>query len=220
MRVLQSDETIQRYVEKYDMASFLNSELLRHLQLFSFQTTANVYREQDQQHYLYFLVEGSVQCSHYHLNGQAAVFALSSPFTVIGDLEIMSDLPVWSDVIAVEETTMLGIASDIIAYYGADDPKFLRFLIEQLREKLYKAGKLHVNQGLPVLHRLVMYILAQQPQDGVVILPGKEHLASLLGTTTRHLNRVLSQLVEMDAIDGVYPRLRVLDRSLLLTLPG
>ena len=113
---------------------------------------------------------------------------------------------------------MLGIASEVVARYGADDPRFLRFLIDQLREKLYKTNSLQVNQGLPVLSRLAMYILAQQPQDDLVTLPGKEQLASLLGTTTRHLNRVLNQLTETGAIGGTYPRLRVLDRPVLVNL--
>lgn len=219
MRRVQSEENIQEYVAKYDMSRFLNKDLLRHLQLFHFAAPANIYHEQDEQHYLYFLVEGSVQCSHYQLNGQVAVFALSTPFAAIGDLEILSDEPVWSNVIALEETTMLGIRSDVITHYGANDPKFLRFLIEQLRQKLYKTNSLQVNQGLPVIQRLAMYILAQQPQSDVVTLPEKEQLASLLATTTRHLNRVLKQLTEAGAIGGKYPQLCVLNRTLLLNLP-
>ncbi|NJL95866.1 MAG: cyclic nucleotide-binding domain-containing protein, partial [Anaerolineae bacterium] len=196
MRGVHSEEAIRQYVARYEMARFLNKDLLRHVQLFRFSATASVYREQDEQHYLYFLVEGAVQCSHYQANGRMAVFALSTPFAAIGDLEILSDEPVWSNVIALEETTMLGIASDAIAHYGADDPKFLRFLIDQLRAKLYATNSLQVNQVMPVIYRLAMYILAQQSQADVVTLPGKEQLASLLGTTTRHLNRVLKQLSE------------------------
>lgn len=201
------------------MARYLNKDLLRHLQLFHFSAAANVYREEDEQHYLYFLVEGSVQCRHYQPNGRVVVFALPTPFAAIGDLEILSDQPVWSNVITSEETTMLGIASDIIAHYGANDPRFLRFLIEQLRDKLYTTNSLQINHGLPLVDRLALYILAQQSQDDVVILPGKEQLASLLGTTTRHLNRVLRHLTEVGAIGGAYPHLCVLDRSLLLDLP-
>jgi CRP-like cAMP-binding protein len=115
---------------------------------------------------------------------------------------------------------MLGIDRSIVECYGADDPKFLRFLIDQLRDKLYKTNGLQANQILPVIHRLAMYMLAQQKQGDVVTLPGKEQLASLVGTTTRHLNRVLKQLVEAGAISDRYPRVRLLDRSLLLNLPG
>jgi CRP-like cAMP-binding protein len=220
MRVFQSEDVIQRYVAQYDMARFLNSDLLHHLRLFRFAASENVYHEQDEQHYLYFLVDGAVQCSHFQLNGRVAVFALSTPFSVIGDLEILSDEPVWSNVIGAQETLMLGIDSEIVARYGADDPKFLRFLIDQLREKLYKTNSLQINQIMPVIHRLAMYILAQPMQGDMVTLPSKEDLASLLGTTTRHLNRVLKQLTDTGAIDGTYPRLYIRDCALLHNLLG
>jgi CRP/FNR family transcriptional regulator, putaive post-exponential-phase nitrogen-starvation regulator len=219
MRVIQPEKTIQHYVSAFDMTRFLNSDLLRHLQLFHFPAYTNIYIAQDEQHYLYFLVEGTVQCSHYHLNGKLAVLALSSPFAAIGDLEILSQERVRSNVISMQETTMLGIASSIVHHYGANDPRFLRFLIDQLREKLFKSTDLQVNQVLPVINRLAVYILAQPTYDvDAVVLPGKEELASLMGTTPRHLNRVLRELLELGAIGTGYPLVRILNRSVLQDL--
>lgn len=217
MRTIQSEKTIEYYVEKYDMASFLNDELLSRLQRFRFPAYSSVFIEQDEPHFFYFLVEGAVQCSHYHLNGKLAVFAVSRPFTAIGDLEILSNERVHSNVIATERTTMLGIAASDIHRYGADDPRFLRFLLDELRQKLYRVNELQMNQVLPVINRLAVYILSLLLDENAehVTLPGKEELASLLGTTTRHLNRVLKELVENDSISADYPRVRVKDRAAL-----
>lgn len=216
MRVISM--TIQDYVARFGMAHFLNEDLLAHLQLFHFPAYTNIYTEQDEQHFLYFLVEGQVQCNHYHLNGKLAVIALSKPFTVIGDMEILSEERVNSNVIATRDTTMLGIATSVVNRYGANDPRFLRFLIDQLREKLYKTNSLQMNQLLPVVNRLAVYILSQLNHENITILPDKEELASLLGTTPRHLNRVLKQLVEAGGINAGYPLVRVLNRSVLETL--
>jgi CRP-like cAMP-binding protein len=220
MRVANAEKTIERYVSEFGMADFLNDDLLRGLQLFRFPAYSHVFIEQDEQHYLYFLVEGQLQCSHYHPSGRLAVFAVSTPFAAIGDLEILSEARVHSNVIATQDTTMLGIASDLVHRYGADDPRFLRFLIDQLREKLYKTNSLQMSQVLPLANRLAAYMLAQPPVGGggVIELPGKEGLASLLGATTRHLNRVLKQLVEAGAISPDYPRVRLLDRPALQDL--
>jgi CRP-like cAMP-binding protein len=213
---MQADTTIREYVDRFEMARFLNADMLRHLQLFCFPAYANVYVEEDEQHYLYFLVEGQVQCSHYHLNGRLAVIALTNPFAAIGDFEILSEARVFSNVVATQETTMLGIASDMVERYGAADPRFLRFLIDQLRAKLYQTNSLQINQVLPVINRLAVYILAQPIcDDGVIVLPEKEGLASLLGTTTRHLNRVLKELVDSGAVSLEHALLRILDRALL-----
>jgi CRP-like cAMP-binding protein len=216
LRVIQPEKTIPYYVAQFDMADFLNSDMLNHLQLFQFSPYTHVYTEQDEQHYLYFLVEGEVQCSHYHLNGNLAVFAVSRPFTVIGDVEIVTEEVVRSNVIATQHTIMLGITRDIIKRYGADDPRFLRFLIQQLGEKLYKTNALQVNQSLPVINRLAVYIMTQlTEQQDSVILPGKEDLASLLGITPRHLNRVLKAMIDMGAIGTSYPRVHIHSLSIL-----
>lgn len=202
--------TTADYVARYAMDRFLNANLLRHLRLYQFPMYSHIYMEQDEQHQLYFLVEGQVQCSYYHLNGKLAVLALSNPFMVIGDVEILSDDPLYSNVIATRPTTMLGLSREAVQQYGANDPRFLRFLIDQLREKLYKSNSLQTGHVLPVAGRLALYLLSQPLDGDALILPDKDVLASLLGTTTRHLNRVLRDLVNAGAITDDYPRVRVL----------
>lgn len=220
MRVAHAEKTIQHYVAQFGMTRFLNENLLDHLQLFHFPVYSHIYIEQDEQHYLYFLVEGQVQCSHYHLNGKLAVIALSKPFSAIGDLEILSESRVNSNVIAMQETVMLGLDSAVVDRYGADDPRFLRFLIAQLREKLIKSDELQTTQAMPVINRLAVYLLAQPAANGEggVLLPDKEGLASLMGTTPRHLNRVLRELVDGGCISDGYPLVRILNRARLEAL--
>jgi CRP-like cAMP-binding protein len=212
-----SEKTIDGYIAKFKMDSFLNDDLINHLQLFHFSIYSHVYVEQDEQHFLYFLVEGQVQCNHYHLDGKLAVFNISAPFTAIGDFEILSEKRVKSNVVATQNSVMLGIARSAVEHYGANDPRFLRFLLDQLREKLYKSNTLQMNQLLPVKNRLAVYMLSHPSKNdyGVVILPIKEELASLLGTTPRHLNRVLKELVESGTINAGYPLVRLLDRVAL-----
>jgi CRP/FNR family putative post-exponential-phase nitrogen-starvation transcriptional regulator len=212
MRTHQTATHIQDYVEQFHMADFLNKDLLNRLELFHFPAYANVLIEQDQPHYLYFLVEGQVQCHHYHLNGKLAVFAVSNPFTAIGDLEVLNDTPVHSNVIATRDTKMLGLSSEAINYYGANDSRFLRFLIDELRLKLYKTNSFQANQQLPVISRLAVYLLSQPVNEsGTMTLPYKEAVASLLGTSFRHLNRVFRTLIDTGTITMDYPSVRVLN---------
>jgi CRP/FNR family transcriptional regulator, putaive post-exponential-phase nitrogen-starvation regulator len=218
MRVMNSETTIEGYIAKYRMDEFLNEDMLRHLELFHFPVYSNVYIEEQEQHYLYFLVEGQVQCSHYQPNGNLAVFALSTSFCAIGDLEILSKERVYSNVVAIRDTWMLGIARPYVERYGANDPRFLRYLIEELRDKLYKADRLKVNDALPALKRLAIYLMAQAGDKDTVLLPDKEGLASLMGTTQRHLNRVIKQLVDGGMISAAYPQVKILNRAALAEL--
>lgn len=220
MHVANTDQTIRSYVELFQMQRFLNEDLLQRLQLFTFPAYANVYVEREAMKYLYFLVDGQVQCSHYHLNGKLAVIALSEPFTAIGDVEVMSSERVGSNVIATKPTTMLGVADAAVQQFGANDPRFLRFLIDQLRQKIYNNTTLQTGRVLPVASRLALYILALPTADPqrFATLPDKESLASLLGTTERHLNRVINDLVSLRGIECDYPAVRVRDTEVLHTL--
>lgn len=219
MRVRDAEERLQRYIERYDMAGFLNDDLLRHLQIFRFPAYSNIYMEQDEQHVLYFLVAGQVQCSHYHPNGKLAVLALTEPFAVIGDVEIFNTAKMMSNVVATRDTVMLGIYSDFVHRYGAEDPRFLRFIIDQLSHKFYQNNALQRNWVLPVINRLALYILSQRVNEqGWIVFPDKEELASLMGTTTRHLNRVLRELADAELIHSEYPLVRMLDRAVLQEL--
>ncbi len=219
MEKLVATPTIQDYVIEFEMTRFLNNELIKHLRLFHFAPYSHVYIEADEQEYLYFLVKGQVQCSHYHANGKLAVFALSKPFAVIGDIEILREEKINSNVIATEDSILLGLSRSIVHRYGADDPTFLRFIIDQLSLKLYETNNLSVNQILPVINRLIAYLLAQSSEStDVVHLPNKEDLASLLGTSTRHLNRVFRELSEAGYIQLDYPTIHLPDKSALLRI--
>lgn len=220
MRITHAESTIADYIQQYQMDRFLNENLLAELQLFQFSAYSNVYYARDEQHYFYFLVDGQVQCSHYHQNGKLAVLALSNPFSAIGDVEILSDTPVKSNVVATRETTLLGIDVETVEYYGAEDPRFLRFLLDEVRRKLYQTNILQMGQVLPVVSRLAHYLLAQPPLDetDAVILPDKEALASLLSVTPRHLNRVLRELSDAGTISAGYPLVHLLDRGELQRL--
>jgi CRP-like cAMP-binding protein len=216
--VANAEKTIQHYVDKYDMVDFLNDDLLSYLQVFHFPAYTNIFLEQGELDYLYFLVEGQVQCNHYHMDGRLAVFALSKPFMAIGDLEILRDETVRSNVISTQDTVMLGIAADIVQRYGANDPRFLRFIIEQLRMKLMQSNFWQESQAFPAINRLSIFMLANANDAGEISFPGKDELASLMGSTTRHLNRVLRQLVEAGAISDDYPCVHILDKEALQTL--
>lgn len=227
------DREVQTYIEKFRMHAFLNDRLLSALRLFRFPRHASIFIAQAQPTFLYFLVKGQLQCTHFHMNGKPAVIALSDPITAIGDLEIMNNVPVYSNVIATRPVELLGISADTVNRFGSEDPQFLRFLVDELRRKLYKTNVIQATQVLPVIARLATYMLALVAEpagptettgriDAAVgtrarelSLPDKESLASMLGTTPRHLNRVLNELANIGAIGDNYPNIRILNRELL-----
>lgn len=212
-----SDNEISRFVAFFRMERFLNGELIRNLGIRRYQPFQTVLSQDDTTEYLHFLVEGQVQCIHYHMNGKIAVLALSEPFTAIGDLEILSDRPIRSNVITVRPTTFLTLRRRVVEKHGAADALFLRFLLEQVREKLISSNEVQLAHVLPVQSRLALFLLGQIEGNAYreIRLPDKETLASLLATTTRHLNRVFRPLLEGGILGGEYPRIGIRDRDAL-----
>ncbi|MEL6524983.1 MAG: Crp/Fnr family transcriptional regulator, partial [Chloroflexota bacterium] len=197
---------------QHNMASFLNQPLLDALRLFEFAYDSHIYIEETEQDYLYFLVDGQVQCSHYHANGKLAVIAFSEPFTTLGEMEIFADATLKTDVVALKKSVMLGILRTLVHQHGAQYPPFLHFIINEMRDKLYALDILQRDLVLPVTSRFITYLLTHR-QGNSVTLPDKDSLAALLGTTVRHLNRVIKQLSQAKMVSDTYPRIKILDED-------
>ncbi len=220
MRVEDTEKKIMYYREKYHMERYLNKELLSELRLYSYPAFTNIYHEEDEQPNLLFLVEGEAKGTHYLMNGKEVVIAVMTPFMVLGDFEVFTDAPIHNDVITTKDSVMLGIPIDIVYQYGSDDPKLLKFLLNQLQEKFSSKALLQKGSVLTVKGKLALYMFNDLNDDesSEVVLPGKEALASFLGTTQRHLNRVLKDFVDGRLITGTYPRIQILDKEVLLGL--
>lgn len=206
-------KAIAAYVSQFEMNRFLNERLIQCLRLRRYAAFETVMIEEGHVDALSFLVEGRLQCTHYHVNGKAAVIALTEPFAAIGDMEVLSTRPNRTNVIATQPSTMLAISNGDVERHGANDPRFLRFLLDQVRTKLVESNAVRVSQVLRVSSRLGLFILSRVADDDTTVLPKKEALASLLGTTQRHLNRVINELVESGAIETAYPTVRLTNRE-------
>ena len=213
-------KTIDYYTDKYSLKNILNSVLIENMKMYRFESYKTIFPEQKEIPMFYLLVEGELRCAHYNANGTLAVVAISKPLTALGDVEILNNNPASTAVMTTAPSVLLGIPMDKVRKHGLEDPVFLRFIIEQLVDKLYFSTSLILGHILPVKSRFALYIMTR-PESGssnVIILPEKEVLASMLGTSVRHLNRVLKELASEEAIGTGYPGIRIKDKKLLNSL--
>src|SRR5215213_6509905 len=131
------------YIQKFSLDAHLNRDLLRCLRVYQFPTQSQLYVQTDELTTLYFLVSGKLQVGHDHANGKQAVLAMLRPLTVIGDLELFTADTITTTIITLEPCVLLGIEKSLVMRYGYDDPRFLRFMIHNLTDKLYKSGIIH-----------------------------------------------------------------------------
>ena len=201
-RILQSlaqEHLLKRYIQQYMLKDHLNDNLLACLQVYQFKPEQAVYTALSDQTHLYFLVEGKAQVSYYLANGKQSIIMIITPFSVVGDMEFLGDHPVQMNVIATEISTFLGIRKSDALKYGYDDARFLRFIIQYMSHKLRISGQYQLSYDVPLINRVALYLLSQPINNTCITVENKTIIADFLGTTTRHLNRVI-KILENDSL--------------------
>ena len=162
---------------------------------------------------LYFLVEGKLQIDYLQPNGRQAVYSFDTPFSIIGDMELMNDRKVTSNVRALEDSWVLAADLSLVNQYGLSSVPFLQFIIRYLTKKIYFASMLLAQYALSAESRLAHYLLERSHLEGQTIqLEKRDSLAAILGVSVRHLNRSLKNLSEQNAI-------RLHNRTLVIVNP-
>lgn len=208
---------MNHYIEFFSLDQFLSCPLLKSIEVFQYSAHRTIVLEQSEINYLYLLVDGQLRCAHYQYNGRLAVFNLMNPLSAIGDVEMFSEEKTSTAVITTLPSVLLGIPRTVVERDGVADPNFMRFFVGGLRSKIYNSASLHLGHLLPVKARFAFYVLMLPgAQNGkVVILPDKETLASMLGATVRHLNRVIRDLIDDGAIGEGYPGVGIKNQAIL-----
>ncbi len=162
---------------------------------------------------LYFLVEGKLQVDYLQPNGRQAVYSFETPFSIIGDMELLNDRAVTSNVRALEDSWVLAADLKVVNQYGLKSVPFLQFIINYLTKKIYFASMLLAQYALSAESRLAHYLLERSRSEGQTIrLEKRDSLAAILGVSVRHLNRSLKKFAEMNAI-------RLKNRTLVIVDP-
>ncbi len=199
MQSLAQQHLRERYIQQYNLKDHLNDDLLRCLQVVRFKPQQAIYTALSEQTHLYFLVEGKAQVSYYLGSGKQSIIMIITPFSVIGDMEFLSDNPVQMNVIASEISTMLSIRKSDALTYGYEDARFLRFIIQYMSDKLFVSGQYQVSYDVPLINRIALHLLSQPQIEDHILVESKSTIADFLGTTPRHLNRII-KILENDAI--------------------
>ena len=130
-----------------------------------------------------------------------------------------------TDVTSVNETTMIGIDVNRIRELALDDPAFLRFVIDNLSQKLYSTSNtLAINLLYPLETRLASYLISITSDENnmkrieEIQTSNLTEMASLLGTSYRHINRVLKSFSDRGIVKRKNRRLMITNYEKLRSL--
>ncbi|MBO9599774.1 MAG: cyclic nucleotide-binding domain-containing protein [Cohnella sp.] len=211
MRKVNDPGALRGYMDEHRLSGLFDAKTEQAMELIAFGRGEIVCASGDPLSHLLLLVEGKVKIYKVLPNGKSILIRFYNPLSTIGDLEMLSDQAARSTVESVNETRFIGIDRRALAETANEDPAFLRFIVRQLATKLDTfSNASSLNLLYPVETRFASYLLSIT-SDG----NGREQieelktsklteLAELLGTSYRHLNRVIAQFER----DGLVERRR------------
>ncbi|WP_242225374.1 Crp/Fnr family transcriptional regulator [Bacillus cereus group sp. BfR-BA-01380] len=167
---------------------------------------------------LLFLVEGKIKITSSIETGKSLLLRFVKPFSIIGDIELIRNVPVQSQVRAVNECLLIGLHFDYIKEHEMDNPRFLHTLLEHVSYKLQTCTTAsRVNLLASVENKFASYLMSTLSPEldnnfGVEIKTSNiKEIADLLGTTYRHLNRVIHSLSQKKIIERDKNSIRILN---------
>ncbi|MCE3200977.1 Crp/Fnr family transcriptional regulator [Paenibacillus sonchi] len=225
MKEIQDSEQLQAYIAAHSLAAIFNEQLSGHLHLFSFAQGEHICSKGDPSGYLYVLVKGKLKIFTTTPEGKMLIISFKTPLELIGDVEYIQGTEMINTVEAVSPVHMLGIEYRWLNKYGRDYPPLLHFMLEMITHKFYrKSNFLSLNLMHPVEVRLASYLLSISYDESDPNFTGQlstinlTDTANFIGTSYRHLNRVIHKLTQDGLIERGNGHLLVKDKAGLAAL--
>lgn len=223
MKIYKDTFEIEYYLNKFNLTKHLNKELIDNCEIHTFKKGESICTLGHAVNYMYFLVKGKTKVSTLLSTGKSLLLCFTNPLEIIGDIEFIDNPFADCNVTALNECVCLAFPLDKIKQYAFNDPKFLRFIIESLGTKLrnnsiYSA----INMLYPLENRFASYLLSLVSNDCekryTVEIESITLLSELLGTSYRHLNRVVSSLISQGVIKKSKNTILILNIEILKSL--
>jgi CRP-like cAMP-binding protein len=219
VKELLDQEQLQSYLKTYHLESIFHEPLIPHLSLYSFEQEELICSQGEASQSLYVLVKGKVKIYTSSPEGKTLILSFKKPLEVIGDIEYVRGIDIINTVEAVSPVCMIGVHHRWLKKYGSDHAPLLQFLLDIITKKFHlKNNSMSFNIMYPVEVRLASYLLSVSFDEGDSLLKNQlsisiKDAANLIGTSYRHLNRVITQLCEESLIERTRGSILVKDRE-------
>lgn len=222
MKDVTTRDQIEHHMGTTALGEIFESSVSDFCRLFAYDAGEQICREGEEIHHLLFLVEGKAKPFGMLANGRAYMFRIEEPLSVYGDLEVLEDRQYRDNVEAVTACLCLAVPMAYIRRYCLDSPVFLKYIISTLAERLRMISRNSTESLLmPLRNKLAVYLL-NESADGMTVTVRSTYLelAESLGTTYRHLSRVMKDMTERGLIEKKGKVIRLLDTATLIDLAG
>lgn len=221
MEELPNESLFSSYIEAHQLQNVFHTNFMSHVSLWRYQQGELICSKGDKREYLYLLVKGKLKIFTTTKEGKTFILCFKNPLEAIGDIEYVQQTDMVNTVEAVTEVHMLRISHQALMRHAKDDPRVLTFLLKGITNKFYiKSNDLSFHLLYPVEVRLASYLLSVlTSNDGALTRPLRlTDAASLIGTSYRHINRVIQQFQEKGLIERRRGKITICDQKGLLEI--
>lgn len=226
MKKITNKDKLNFYIKKYSIDNMFTMDMTPYMDLYLFNKDEHIYKAGSKMDFFYFFVEGKSKVYILLANGKSLLLMFCNPLRIVGDVEFLYSDTATCNLQALTECLCIGISLENIRKYSSNDPIFLRYMCRSLGEKLTNNSILSsINLLYPLENRLASYILAIIPQGDTspaeqLFTQKLTEVAELLGTSYRHLLRVVNLLCDKGIIRKEKNAIKVLNRDELKSLAG
>ncbi len=205
MKIVNDPELLEYYIDKYNIDRWFSTLDPSHMQILRYNRGEYLARSGEALDNFMFFLKG--RCKIYTImpNGKSYLLQFYEPIRVIGDVELMYDRHMGCNchVEALTECDCLVIPMSLMAEKYMHDVTFLKAVSYSLSEKLNQESISNsVNLLYTLENRLAGYILAYAVNSTQFQLhESYSDMADMLGTSYRHLARVMNKFVEEGLIE-------------------
>ena len=213
-------ERIRSFIFQHALDGIIPEALYPHLTLSEFRQGEPICSQGEKSGSLYILVKGKIKIYNTSAEDKTLVVSFKTPLELIGDIEYFQDIEIINTVEAVSPVVMIKVPYPALKEHGSDYAPLLRFLLDIITRKFsLKSQFMSFNLIYPVEVRLASYLLSVTFDEsdsgfrGQLGTKGLTDAANLIGTSYRHLNRVLRKFAEEGLIQRSRAGIVVLDRD-------
>ncbi|WP_121662192.1 Crp/Fnr family transcriptional regulator [Metabacillus litoralis] len=201
MNEMFNQDLLRFHLQEHKLDILFNQEILQDMQMYQLNKGEILCSNGDKLDQMYFLVKGKLKVFTTLPNGRSLLLRFNNPLAIIGDIEFTTQYEVKVNVESVYESLLIGINFHILYKTFYNNPEFLQFILQKISHKLYSFSNFtSLNLLYPVENRLASYLLSVMSEENNYIFsedmrtPKLTEVADLLGTSYRHLNRVVKKL--------------------------
>lgn len=227
MKRINDKSLLESYIREFGLDSFFQKDMRPYMSLMNFDRGECICNTGDVLEYFYFNVKGKLKVYTLMENGKSLLLRFNKPLSILGDVEFMSGYKIKCNVDSLNESHLIGITVDDIRRHAGDDPVFLSFVIKNLGYKLYTiSNSTSINLLYSLEKRFASYIISISSEDNSskganeIRTTNMTEMATLLGTSYRHLNRVIRELADKGIVSKRNGNISVLNYAALKELSG